>query len=689
MTNISLLRRLIAWYALLFLALGLGVSGIYYQLYHLRQTTRQKVTQYQSVQSTALNLDSELSYAAYLGYNYLLLEHEYISARARGVWENRLEMYTDSLSRLAMGIKDKETQRKVVQVRRDLVLLQEQWESFFKGRFASPKSENIRLSELDKDFDLRLNKIRLDLLNISGSQETNLKFALQAVERSAQRSRDMSLIAIAVAFFVGIMITYILLKQVLKEQKRMEAYVKELLDGELPAPLPETYKETDSLRKYLIELRNSFVRLRDLAEQVGKGEFDTHIRVFADKGLLGKSLAEMGESLQLIATENRRRNWFNEGYAQFSEILRNSQHEDKDFYEAVLSYLVGYLDIQQGGIFVLDESSEEEPKLILKSAYAFGRSKYPDKSFRYGEGLVGETWREGTLRILTEIPEKYAEITSGLGKSKPKCILLAPLITNEELVGVLELAAFQPFETYQIDFINRVAESISATIARLKVDAETKELLNEFRLMAEKMTAQEEENRQNMEVLIDTQTQLEQKAQEMQAQLKALDNSFIRMELNKQGQFTKVNELISKIAGYSEDELLGKHFSILLGSKGMDENAEREWISVLGGQYVQGEFKRYTKSGQRFWIYEVIYPIFNKDGIIEVINIVGYDITKQKEQELKIKEQLSELQMSRRDVVNRIREVEGKARNRMEKMKLDFLEQLQEKERIILELKSD
>jgi PAS domain S-box-containing protein len=689
MIKISLLRRLIGWYALLFLALGLGVGAIYYQLHNLRQATRQKVVQYRSVQSTALRVEAELNYAAYLGYNYLLLDYKHISARAKGVWQSRLEVFTDSLGRLAQGIEDTETQDRVKQVRRDLVLLQEQWDSFFQSEFTEPKSENNRLRTIDKNFDLRLNKIRLNLLNIAASQESNLKFALQEIETSAERSRDFSLLAVIISFIVGVLITYILLRQVFREQSMMNTYIKELLEGDLPEPLPETYKETNALRNNLNELKQSFIRLKELADQVGQGEFDTHIRVFDDKGMLGKALSGMRESLQLIATENRRRNWFNEGYAQFSEILRNSQQEDKNFYEAVLGYLVSYINIQQGGIFVLENNTDHTPTLVLRSAYAFGRSKYPDKSFGYGEGLVGETWREGTLKVITDIPEKYAEITSGLGKSKPKCILLAPLITNEELVGVLELASFHFFEEYQIDFIKRVAESISATIARLKVDAETKQLLHESQLMAERMAAQEEENRQNMEVLISTQTKLRQGAAQMQAQLKALDNSFIRMELNKQGIFTKVNDLVLKISGYTANELVGKHFSILLGKRAQEENVLKEWANVIGGQFVKGEFVRYTKTGQKFWIYEVIYPVLSKEGLIEIINIVGYDITKQKEQEFKIKEQLTELQMSRRDVVNRIREVEGKARNKMEKMKLDFLDQLQEKERIIIELKSD
>lgn len=688
MTRKSILYRLVSWYAGVLLLVGLGIGAIYYQLYVLRQATRKQVAQYRSVQSTALRVEAELNYVAYLGYNYLLLDYKSIAARAKGIWEERLEVYMDSLSTLVQQIPDTEAQERVKNVRRDLLMLQEHWELFFQYAFSIPRKEDKQLIRIDKDFDLRLNKIRLELLNVSISQESNLKFALQEVELSAQKARDWSLITVLLAFLTSLAITYLLIRRLLHEQKNMQEYTSTLLDGDFPTPLPETFKETKQLRHNLIKLRESFSNLKELAEEVGTGNFDSQINVFTDKGTLGKALAGMRQSLQQIATENRQRNWFNEGYAQFTEILRNSQQENRDFYEAVLSYLVKYLDIQQGGLFVL-EDSKANPLLVLKAAYAFGRSKYPEKSFKYGEGLVGEVWREGTLKILTDIPENYVDITSGLGKSKPKYIILAPLFTTQEFVGVLELAGFQALDSYQVDFIKRVAESISATIARLKTDAETQTLLTDTQVMAEKMVAQEEENRQNLEALMLAQTKLEQNAAEMQAQLIALDNAFVRMELDRQGHFTRVNDLMLKTTGYQANEILNKHFTILLGPRKDDKNVLNDWNSVLAGQFVKGEFIRYDKKGNKFWIYEVIYPIFNQQNMIESIQIVGYDITKQKEQEFKIKEQLNELQMSKRDVINRIREVEGKARIRMEKMKLDFLEQLQEKERIIGELKSD
>ncbi len=688
MTRKSILYRLISRYAVVLLMVGVGIGVIYYQLYILRQATRKQVAQYRAVQSTALRVEAELNYVAYLGYNYLLLDYKSIAARAQGIWDERLEVYMDSLSRLVQQIPDTETQERVKNVRRDLMMLQEHWELFFQYGFSNPRNEDRKLISIDKDFDLRLNKIRLELLNVSISQESNLKFALQEVELSAQKARDWSLATVLLAFLTSLAITYLLIRELLQEQKMMQQYTSTLLEGDFPTPLPETFKETQQLRHNLIKLRESFSHLKELAEQVGAGNFDSQINVFTDKGTLGKALVGMRQSLQSIATENRQRNWFNEGYAQFTEILRNSQQENRDFYEAVLGYLVKYLDIQQGGLFVL-ENDPNNPQLVLKAAYAFGRSKYPNKSFSYGEGLVGEVWREGTLKILTDIPENYVEITSGLGKSKPKYIILAPLVTTQEFVGVLELAGFQALETYQVDFIKRVAESISATIARLKTDAETQALLTDTQIMAEKMVAQEEENRQTLEALMFAQTKLEQNATEMQAQLVALDNAFVRMELNRQGHFIRVNELMLKITGYQAAEILNKHFSILLGPRKDDKNVANDWNSVLVGQFVKGEFVRYDKKGNKFWIYEVIYPIFNQQNMIESIQIVGYDITKQKEQEFKIKEQLNELQMSKRDVINRIREVEGKARIRMEKMKLDFMEQLQEKERIIGELKSD
>ena len=89
------------------------------------------------------------------------------------------------------------------------------------------------------------------------------------------------------------------------------------------------------------------------------------------------------------------------------------------------------------------------------TVYAFEKRKYVNKQVRKGQGLVGEVYQEGSTVYLTEVPEDYINITSGLGESNPRSILLTPLNLNDEIYGVVELASFKAFQPYQIEFVEK------------------------------------------------------------------------------------------------------------------------------------------------------------------------------------------------------------------------------------------
>jgi len=388
-------------------------------------------------------------------------------------------------------------------------------------------------------------------------------------------------------------------------------------------------------------------------------------------------------SLKQIVQETNERNWFNEGLAQIGEILRRHSREE-NFYEVLIAELVKYLGVVQGGVFAL---SANKKMMEMKSSYAFSRQKYIIKEIEMGEGLVGRVWREKDTIHITDIPPDYAEISSGLGGVQPKSVFLAPLITDGEVVGIVEFASLQAFEQRQINFTQRIGESIAATIIRIQIDTETKRLLLESQAIAIRLTEQEEETRQSLEEVTTAQELMTRNSYEMERQLQALDEVFMMMDFDVHGNFVRVNQNLLQVSGYHPTELIKNHFSILLGARATDNKVLSDWQVILDGNILAGEFIRYNKSGQKFWMYEVIYPLFGKNGKITKISSIGYEITKQKEQERLIHEQLKELQMSKRDVVNRIREVESKANNRLQRLQTELQEQLQEKDRIIKELK--
>jgi len=132
---------------------------------------------------------------------------------------------------------------------------------------------------------------------------------------------------------------------------------------------------------------------------------------------------------------------------------------------------IGKIGAIQGAFYVVNDEAGEK-KIELRNSYAYTRKKHLKKSFRFAEGLVGQAAIEQDTILRTEIPDEYVSITSGiLGEQKPKSILIVPLITNEEVYGVLEFAGFRKFDPSQVKFVQELSLILARTIFNIHAAA--------------------------------------------------------------------------------------------------------------------------------------------------------------------------------------------------------------------------
>lgn len=278
--------------------------------------------------------------------------------------------------------------------------------------------------------------------------------------------------------------------------------------------------EKKNITKLETELQKSY-KYTEYIKNLIDGNYDFKVDFGEGGENLQDSLTTLRDSLLENEEKEKMQNWTSKGLGKFIEVLRSDVDNISVMTDRILANLVSYVGANQGGIY-LSETQNDETVLRLTSAYAYSQKKYVEKIIKSGEGLIGQVYIEKELVHLKEIPEDYIRITSGLGESVPKSLLIMPLLINGEIFGIIELASFKEFKDFEIEFVEQLAENIAATISSIRTAEQTSTLLKESQVQAEMMRSQEEEMRQNMEELTATQEEMERKELEYQKQIEQL-----------------------------------------------------------------------------------------------------------------------------------------------------------------------
>ncbi|MEX2336057.1 MAG: GAF domain-containing protein [Fulvivirga sp.] len=270
------------------------------------------------------------------------------------------------------------------------------------------------------------------------------------------------------------------------------------------------------------------------AEMLIKGNLDAKLEI-DEEDELSKSMLNMQEELRKSRKREQDDKFINTGLAEINDILRSNQHDIQSLCEKVVIKVVKYLKANQGGVFIVEGEADNDTHLVLKALYAYERKKFHEKRVEVGQGLVGQAFYEKNKVYLKEVPQNYIHITSGLGKATPTSILVVPLIYNEKVEGIIELASFNEFQDYEQEFLMKVGESIASTIISVKVNEQTNTLLKNTHMQTEQLQAQEEEMRQNMEELEATQEEMHRTEKELKNKLEVSQSNeeLLRKELEK------------------------------------------------------------------------------------------------------------------------------------------------------------
>ena len=468
---------------------------------------------------------------------------------------------------------------------------------------------------------------------------------------------------------VSVLTSYISVTSITKPLNRSVDVISNLGDGKIVS-MEDLNDRDDEIGKIISALRRLVAGLKEkinFATEIGKGNYNEEFHLLSKEDGLGTALLDMRTSLVHNAQEEQKRNWATQGLAKFADILRSNDQGLTALGDAIISNLVKYLDANQGGLFVINDTHEDDVHLELIACYAWNKKKYLKMRVDSGEGLVGQAWQENDTLLITEVPQNFVKITSGLGEANPNCFLIVPLTVNDVTYGVVEIASFKVIEPYQIEFVKKLAESIASTLSTTKINDRTRILLEQSQSQTEQMRAQEEEMRQNMEEMQATQEEMERKDRDTQQLLEqgrqqeeelrqsVEEMKVIHEEMNRKeihmlrtieektkeardrdyvfsintilsesdptGRITYANDKLAEVSKYSNAEMIGKGHNLFRHPDMPKELFKLMWDTIQSGRVFRGYVKNKAKDGSVYWVDATIMPVLDEAG--KIVKYIG------------------------------------------------------------------
>ena len=444
-----------------------------------------------------------------------------------------------------------------------------------------------------------------------------------------------SIVAGILGLILALVIIYLIIKRVLSPTKLFisvfDSFSRGVFD-ESQKIILNTNDELYAMSCQINQLIDNMNTLAKFATEMSKGNLDAEFKPLSESDIIGNALIDIRENKRILNKREAeqkllddRKQWSATGINKVSEILRQHSQSMSQLTFSALKFTMEYVDAVQGGVYVKNYDTEDDLYFEMTAAIAFGREKIAKGKIKLEEGLVGRCASEKLTIYLTEIPDNYPRIKSGLGNATPNVIVLVPMKTNEEVLGVVELISFKEYEDFEIEFLEKVGDDMAVTVANVITNQKTVRLLEQSQRQSKALALKEEQARQTLEELNATQEEARHRIEQISSLVSAVNQISMVSEYDIDGYLTDINDNFLRLLGVDRQQIIGKK----QGSFDKVENREKNdkmWAKLRKGetvtsvQIIDAGFKNIVLS-------ETYVPVKDSQGkILKVINI-AIDIT--------------------------------------------------------------
>ncbi|MGC5400426.1 HAMP domain-containing protein [Streptomyces sp. DT20] len=348
---------------------------------------------------------------------------------------------------------------------------------------------------------------------------------------------------------------------------------------------------TESVNEMAGNLTRQVRAIAAVATAVTRGDLNLKIDVDAAGEIqaLQGNINTMIANLRDTTATNKEQDWLKGNLARISGLMQGRRDLD-DVASLIMSELTPVVSAQHGAFFLamatgdtdaLGAEGDREGAYVLRmrGSYGYSAGSMPT-SFRPGETLIGTAAEEKRTIQVDNVPPGYLKISSGLGEAPPAHVIVLPVLFEGKVLGVIELASFQPFTHIQRDFLNQLAEMIATSVNTISVNTTTEKLLEQSQELTEQLRdrSQELENRQK--ALQASNAELEEKAELLAQQNRDIEVKNTEIEEARQVLEERAEQLAVSMRYKSEflanmsHELRTPLNSLLILAKLLADNAE-------------------------------------------------------------------------------------------------------------------
>jgi PAS domain S-box-containing protein len=438
--------------------------------------------------------------------------------------------------------------------------------------------------------------------------------------------------------------------------QKLKGFSETLAMGEVPdVELQETRNELGVVAESLNTAADNLRRTLEVMQAVAQGKYLFYDELLDSPHELGQAMLAM--RTHLIGERHRmeRYEYTLEGLSLFNDVLREHTTLQR-LAQELINRMVQKFGANMGAFFLLDDSQPDVPMLHMVASYAYSGEGLAQRSFRLGEGLVGQAAAELETLYLTDIPSNYT-ISTGMGDTAPACILIQPLVSGNNVFGVMELASLRAFRPEEKDLLLKISENIAAVVSNVKNNERTLHLLDQSHRMSSELEVKSRMLERGSDKMRRTQTQLENANRQLEAQMLQLKKTAQELQSSeyktqtllehaseiisineKDGRIRYISPSVRRILGYQPHELT--YFTAFIHPE--DQPRFREFFQqlllkpeealVLAFQYQQ-------RNGDWVWLESTGRNLIS-DPNINGLLINTRDITERMQAEQNIKRRL-------------------------------------------------